>query len=231
MRKTESNLLLLNMLFAMALVTSNVLASKVIPLGFTVFGTEVTITGGIVCYAVTFLLTDIIGELWGEKEADRSVRFGFVTIVASSLLILLTRYLPNVSPDAQDAFMTVLGSNWVFTVASLCAYVCSQNWDVWIFHRIRNAYLRNHTSVNRGKWLWNNGGTMTSQCIDTFIFVGVAFGFGQGWLFQPDTRRVMFAMMLGQYFVKLLIAACDTPFFYLFTCGRPVKEPQQEACS
>lgn len=220
MKKTQSNLILLNMLFAMALVTSNVLAGKVIPLGFQIGDTPVTVTGGIFCYGITFLMTDVISELWGKKEAERSVLFGFIVIAGSSLLILLTRFLPNYSEEAQNAFDMVLGTNWILTIASLCGYICSQNWDVWIFHRIRSAYMKNHRTATAGKWMWNNGSTMTSQAIDTVIFVTIAFGFGQGWLFDPILRRTMFAMAFGQYLIKFLIALCDTPFFYLMTAER-----------
>ena len=78
MKKTQKNLYLLYMLFGVALVTANAIATKVFDMGFTVFGNEVTLTVGVICYPVTFLVTDIIGEIWGKKESSIAVKFGFI---------------------------------------------------------------------------------------------------------------------------------------------------------
>lgn len=58
---------------------------------------------------------------------------------------------------------------------------------------------------------------MTSQIIDTVIFIGIAFGIGSGWIFEPTMIASLLGMMLGQYLCKLILAALDTPFFYLLT--------------
>ena len=69
----------------------------------------------------------------------------------------------------------------------------------------------------RGRWLWNNGSTMTSQIIDTVLFIGISFGFGFGWLFNKEMWPSLAAMMVGQYCLKFILAIIDTPFFYWFT--------------
>ena len=58
---------------------------------------------------------------------------------------------------------------------------------------------------------------MTSQIIDTVLFIGVSFGIGFGWLFDKEMHPALFAMMIGQYVLKFLLAIADTPFFYLLT--------------
>ena len=78
MKKTNANLTLCSMIFVVSLVISNVVTAKTIDLGFTFFGAPATIPGAAVCYAITFLMTDVIGELWGKKASDQTVLFGAV---------------------------------------------------------------------------------------------------------------------------------------------------------
>lgn len=213
MKKTNSNLIGLNMIFAVALVISNVVTAKLFATGLTLFGVPVTLPGAALCYAITFLMTDVIGEIWGKQEANRTVRWGFIAQALASVLILATQYLPAASADVQEAYNTLLGQNWIFVVGSLTAYFCSQSWDVWIFHKIRKHF----SGDPKKRWLWNNGSTMTSQIIDTVVFIGISFGIGFGWLFDSAMLPQLFVMMIGQYVLKFILAALDTPFFYLLT--------------
>lgn len=228
MQKTQKNLYLLYMIFAMALVTANCIASKVFNTGLTLFGAPVTLTVGAICYPFTFLMTDVIGELWGKKEASYAVGFGFIVQLFSTAIIIIANALPAVDEGVQQAYQTLLGQNWVFVVASLTAYVCSQKWDVFAFHSIREWWLSTHNgSTKGGKWLWNNVGTMTSQVIDSVIYVAVAFGFGFGWFFQSEMHTVLLNMVIGQIVIKWILALCDTPIFYFLT--RKPKEAKKIA--
>ncbi len=204
MKKTPQNLILLNVLFVTSLVTSNVLSGKIVLL----FG-ALTVPAAVVAYPLTFLMTDVIGEIWGKQEANRTVLYGIACQLLSLLMIGLAILLP-VAPfaDNQAAFTSVLGSTFRVVAASLIAYLCSQTWDVWAFHRIRDAYIRRHGSVKGGRWIWNNGSTMTSQLIDTAVFITLAF---------YGTVPNLFSMILSQYAVKLIYAALDTIPFYLLT--------------
>ncbi len=216
MKPTANNLILLNMMFTVPLVISNVVTAKLMYTGVELFGTPVALPGAGVCYAFTFLATDVIGEIWGKREASNAVLFGLFGQILASLLILLTQYLPAVDANMQETYEKLLGQNWVFVTASVVAYFVAQKWDIWIFHKIRVRYVAKHGNT-RHRWIWNNVSTMTSQIWDTVIFVGIAFGFGFGWLFQAEMRPVLASMMIGQYVFKMLLAACDTPFFYLLT--------------
>ena len=88
---------------------------------------------------------------------------------------------------------------------------------MFAFHKIRTWYLHKHGSTKGGKWLWNNGSTMTSQLIDSIVYVLVAFGFGFGWLFDVSMHQTMINMILAQWMFKVILAALDTPVFYFFT--------------
>lgn len=219
MKKTEKNLYLLYMILATGLITANCIASKVFVLPFNLFGSAVTLTAGAICYPVTFLITDIVGELWGKEKANIAVRWGFVCQVISTLIIVIARYLPATDAAMQTSYVNLLGQNWVFVLASLTAYTVSQHWDVWVFHKLRDRYIKKHGSTKGGKWIWNNASTCTSQTLDSIIYVLIAFGFGFGWLFDSSMHSVMLNMVIGQILVKVVIALLDTPVFYLCTRG------------
>lgn len=217
MKKTEKNLYLLYMLFGVALITANCIASKLMILPFKMFGSAVTITCGVIVYPITFLVTDILGEIWGKKEAGLAVKFGFICQVIATVIIVIARYIPAADATMQEAYVSLLGQNTMFVIASLSAYLCSQKWDVFIFHKIRDAYIKKHGSTKGGKWIWNNVGTMTSQLLDSSIYVLVAFGLGFKWLWTPGMPTMMLNMIIAQWLFKVVIAALDTPFFYWFT--------------
>ena len=216
MKKTNTNLMLCAMVFAVALVISNVITAKTIQTGIPLFGSTILVPSAVICYCLTFLMTDIIGEIWGKKEARTVVFGGFFCQVIATVLIVVGQALPAADPAMQESYNMLLGQNTVFVIASMTAYLLSQSWDVFIFHRIRNHMLENGGSP-RSRWIWNNASTMTSQIIDTVVFIGIAFGIGFGWLFDPVMLPQLGAMMIGQYLCKFALAALDTPFFYLLT--------------
>ena len=216
MKKTNTNLMLCAMVFAVALVVSNVITAKTIQTGIPLFGSTILVPSAVICYCVTFLMTDVIGEIWGRKEAQSVVFGGFACQILATCLILIGEVLPAADPAMQNAYDMLLGQNAVFVAASMTAYLLSQSWDVFLFHRIRNRVLSGGGST-RSRWIWNNASTMTSQIIDTVVFIGIAFGFGFGWLFNPEMLPQLGAMMVGQYLCKFVLAALDTPVFYLLT--------------
>lgn len=220
MKKTNSNLIGINMVFVVALVISNVVTAKLFATGINLLGAPLSLPGAALCYAITFLATDVIGEIWGKQEANRTVRWGFVGQVLATLLIILTQKLPASDPEAQAAYDKLLGQNWIFVIGSMVAYFASQSWDVFFFHKIRDKYIAKHGSTEHGRWIWNNCSTMTSQIIDTVLFIGISFGIGFGWLFNRAMWPSLAAMMIGQYGLKFILAALDTPFFYLLTRKR-----------
>ena len=219
MKKTNTNLMLCAMVFAVALVISNVITAKTVQTGIPLFGSTILVPSAVICYCVTFLMTDVIGEIWGREEARTVVLGGFACQVLATCLILVGQALPAADADMQAAYDMLLGQNAVFVVASMAGYLLSQSWDVFVFHKIRDRMLAGG-STERSRWVWNNASTMTSQLIDTVVFIGIAFGLGFGWLFDPAAIGQLGAMMVGQYLCKLVLAAIDTPVFYFLTRGR-----------
>ena len=216
MKKANTNLMLCAMVFAVALVISNVITAKTVQTGVPLFGSTILVPSAVICYCITFLMTDVIGEIWGRAEARTVVLGGFACQILATCLILIGQALPPADAAMQTSYNMLLGQNAVFVVASMTAYLLSQSWDVFLFHRIRDRILANGGTA-RSRWIWNNASTMTSQLIDTIVFIGIAFGIGFGWLFDPAMTGQLGAMMVGQYLCKFALAALDTPFFYLLT--------------
>lgn len=214
MKKTNNNLILLITIFVAALLTSNIISSNgMINTGITIFGVTLSTSAGLLAYAITFLMTDVIGQIWGKKEANQAVLFGFIGQIICTALIYLTPIIFKPWFVGNDTYNALNALGW-FTAGSLIAYICSQTWDVFIFHKIKN-WAQNKfgkESYNKHRWLWNNGSTMTSQIIDTVIFVSIGFGIGLG-----IHDKNLIGLMIGQYCIKFIIALLDTPFFYLFT--------------
>ena len=223
MKKTNANLMICAMVFAVALVIANVVTAKTVQTGIPLFGSTILVPSAVVCYCVTFLMTDFVGEIWGRKEARTIVFGGFACQVLALCLILLAQALPAADPEMQASFDMLLGQNGVFVVASMTGYLLAQSWDVFVFHKIRDHVLARGGSV-RSRWIWNNASTMTSQLIDTVVFIGIAFGIGFGWLFDPALIGQLGAMMVGQYLCKLALAALDTPIFYFLTRNADKRE-------
>lgn len=214
MRRTRETLNILTIVFIVSLVIANVVTGKIIDTGFTLFGQPLTIAGAIICYPICYLITDIVGELWGKQEANKIVKYGFIGQVIATLIIVITTYTPYIDPTMQYAYEKLLGQNWVFVVGSLSAYLISQYLDVHIFHKLKEKFVKH-------KWLRNNVSTMLSQFVDTAVFITIAFGLGFGWLF--DNQIALVNMLIGQYLIKVIIAALDTVPFYMLTREKKIR--------
>lgn len=215
MKKDNFKLSILYMIFAALLVCSNCIAAKQVSVG-TWFGLPISITAGIICYPFTFLITDIIGELYGKKEAQRAVVGGFIGQIIAILYIIVANLLPGSDPQVSSMFNSILGSNWILTIGSLTACLLSQSWDVFLFHKIRDAYIKKHGSTKGGKWIWNNVATITSQLVDSVVFyIGLLIMLRTQGVVLPFNVAV--TTVFVYWLIKIVIALCDTPFFYLFT--------------
>ena len=214
MKKTLNNLIILIVIFISALLASNIISSNgMIYTNLYLDNIQLMAPAAVLAYAITFLMTDIIGQIWGKKEANQAVLFGFLAQIICTGLIYLTPIVFKPWFSGNDTYNSLNSLGW-FTIGSLIAYLCSQSWDIFIFHKIKN-WAKNkfgEKTYNKQRWLWNNGSTMTSQIIDTVLFISIGFGIG---LKMPLSELI--GLMIGQYCIKFIIALLDTPFFYLFT--------------
>lgn len=217
MKKTNNNLMILVVLFITALLTSNIISSNgMIITNIKIGDIQLLAPAAVLAYAITFLATDVIGQVWGKKEANFAVILGLISQIMCTGLIFLTPIIFKKWFIGSEVYTALNSLGW-FTLGSLIAYLCSQTWDVYIFHKIKE-WAKNklgEEKYNKQRWLWNNGSTMTSQIIDTVIFIGIGFGIG-----LEMSGAELIGLMIGQYCVKFCLALLDTPIFYLLTKER-----------
>jgi len=185
---------LLACIYSGSLVLAAVMASKIIAVG------RLVVPAGVLAYSFTFVITDVISEVWGKEEAQRVVLGGFITLVLVFVLTGISILWPPASfwPH-QQAYETILGSSARIMLASLAAYLISQYHDLWAFH------LWKRLTADRFLWLRNNVSTMVSQLLDSAVFIVIAF-YGE----MP-----LLPLIMGQWVVKVGIALLDTPVVYL----------------
>ena len=217
MKKNETNFMILLTLFVISIVIANVVGARVITTGLSIGGISISTSGGAITYAVTFLCTDIISEIWGKQKAKSVIKYGFIGQIFATICIILTGFCKATDVGMDAAYQTLLGQNWLFVIGSLCAYYASQSWDVFFFHKIRDTYVKKHGTIKHGKWLWNNGSTMTSQIIDTVVYASISFGIGLGFFWSKEGLMNLVGLMIGQYILKACLALLDTPIFYFLT--------------
>lgn len=211
----EDKHFLLVTVFVSVLVVSNVLNAKLLQIGC------LAVPGGVICYAITYLMSDVIGELYGKECAGRTVVYGLICQIFCTILISISLLIPSLDVAMDEAYKKALGANAWFTIAGLLAYVVSQEIDIALFHSIRRKMLQKGA---KHKWVWNNVSTIVSQAVDTVIFIGVAFGMGQGYFWEAELRAALLQMCFSQYFIKVVLAIVDTPFFYLLTREKKNKD-------
>lgn len=199
----------LNALFVGLLLISNILGVKLFHIG------EFVLPAAVVVYVATYLITDVIGEVYGKEAARQTVQAGFFTQIIALVFIFIAIQLPAAPVfGAQAEFEQILGGSFRVILASLVSFFISQNLDVTIFHRLKAMH------GEKKLWLRNNASTMTSQLVDTILFISVAF-----WGIVPFD--VLIGMVLTQYVFKLCVALIDTPFAYLLV--RKARNPKEKA--
>jgi queuosine precursor transporter len=196
--------IILTSLFIAALITCNLIANKFvsIDLGFKTF----IVSAGILPYPITFLITDILSEIYGRKMTNRVVISGFFASIMV-LLFLWIGSLPNAlesSPVGNDIYNTVFRNAWRVMAASMIAYLSAQFLDVRLFHFWKN--------LTKGKHLWlrNNASTIGSQFVDTTLVICILF------IGVWSNGDIIQAIIDGWTF-KMLCALIDTPIFYITT--------------
>lgn len=200
-RDPDFPFVVLTALFVAALVSCNLIANKfvTVDLGFKVF----TVSAGILPYPITFLVTDILSEIYGRRRANQVVLAGF----AASMFVLLVLALGGSfaaiagSPVDDVTYDRVFQNAWRVIAASMLAYLFAQFVDVWLYHFWKR--------LTRGRHLWlrNNASTIFSQLLDTTLVVGVLFvGVLDG--------ATIGSYILDGWLFKALCALLDTPLMY-----------------
>ena len=205
--------LVLGALFIASLVVSNLIFQKFFywyPFDIEIFGVKLfELSVGILPYPITFLITDIISEVWGKKKANQVVTAGIFASFFSMGIIYISSIAPATdwSPVNDSLFDRVFGATAIAVFASMMAYLLAQYIDISIYHFWKR--------ITKGKHLWlrNNFSTFSSQFVDTFTVLILLCSFGKiEWDRFPG-------LLLSGFIFKVLVAAIDTPFLYLAVYG------------
>ncbi len=201
----------LGALFITSLVVSNLIFQKFFfwkPFGdITVFGAPLfELSVGILPYPITFLITDLISEIYGKKKANQVVTAGIFASFFSMGIVLLADYVPAIkaSPINNEVFSSVFALSPIAVLASMIAYLFAQYIDIALYHFWKK--------ITNGKHLWlrNNFSTFASQFVDTFTVVLLLC------MFKVLPWEMFYGLLISGFLFKILIAFLDTPLLYFF---------------
>ncbi|MCF8219368.1 MAG: queuosine precursor transporter [Bacteroidales bacterium] len=184
---------------------SAIIANIQVIQGIELFGFGATL--GNIVYASSFLVTDILSENYGKKEANKAIWIGFFSLISMTLLMNLALLFEPMQDEF--ALSTYESINNIFSfmprivIASFLAYLVSQKHDIWAYHMWAKKF-----AGKKNIWIRNNLSTMVSQLIDSLIFTFIAF-------YNVYEMNVLWEIVLTTYFLKWIVAAADTPFVYL----------------
>ena len=202
--------LYLGALFITSLVVSNLIFQKFFywyPLDMEIFGIKLfELSVGILPYPLTFLITDLISEIYGKKKANQVVIAGIFASFFSMGIVLLADAVPVMenSPLSNNDFEKVFSLSPLAVLASMLAYLAAQFVDIRIYHFWKKFTKGKHL------WLRNNFSTFASQFLDTFTVILLLC------LFEILPWDLFFGLVLSGFIFKVLVAAFDTPLLYLF---------------
>ena len=188
----------------LGIILGNLQGGKVSEL--TLFGYSFTASMGAILYSGIYFATDVLNEKFGREEANRAVMLGFVANVAVMITLLISiQFRPSditgSALEVHNAISTLAGYSPIFVIGSLTAYLVSQTFDVWFFHKIRS-----YTGESK-LWLRNNLSTITSQLLDTMIYQFT-------WVMAGMDLKTAFLIAVTKYIFKVFIAGIDTIFIY-----------------
>lgn len=187
-------------------VMASILANIEVLILVNAFGIEMTL--GNVLFASTFLITDILSENHTRKDASRAV---LISTLCSVMFIFISQmwllYTPSENDWASGSIRTIFASTPRIVCASLVVYFVSQIVDVWLYHKWWDLCKKYFKDERKGLWIRNNGSTLVSQLLNTFLYTFLAF-YGT---YSMDT---LISIFISSYMIYICTSLVDTPFVY-----------------
>ena len=191
-------MLLFAVVYGGLVVVAGVLGVKIVAVG------PLTVEAGIFAFLQLVVLSSAINELHGPAAANRLVRFGFIPLILSALLIQLVIALPAAGFwDKQAQYELILAQGSRLMAAGLISYGISQTLNVYIFDRLRSG---------TGRMVWLRGGiaAVISQLVDTTLFITIAFAGVEGYdlpqlLVGALTAKIFLSIVMVPLFVQLAV--------------------------
>lgn len=186
-------------LYISSLFAANTLGIKLMPF---FFGTHLSVS--VFSFPIVFIMTDVIGEVYGKKMAKNFVLAGVISIV----LFLIYSFLSTITPWAPEGLWVKTGYNQIFglsarfSIASLAAFVIAEYQDVFSFF-----FFKKHTG-SKQFWLRSNLSNAWSQLLDTVIFMSIAF-------IGVYPIKTIALIIIPWWIYKIFMGFLYTPFSYL----------------
>ena len=217
MDKTETNLAthsfrfldLLTVVFVVTLVLSNIASSaKIIDWGISLWKLPLSFDAGTVLFPISYIIGDVLTEVYGYKRARRVIWIGFGTLAFSALVFWLVQVLPGEATwqasVGQDSYNQILGSmsSGAIVIASLSGFLAGS---------FSNAIIMAMMKVlTKGKLLWARtiGSSVIGQAFDTFAFIFVASALG------VFPWSLFWSLTITNYIFKLIVEVAVTPITY-----------------
>lgn len=196
---------------------ATILANIEVVILINAFGIEQTL--GNVLFASTFLITDILSECEGHKEANRAV---IVSICSTIFFLILSQswglYHASTNDTMQPAAVQLFSHTPRIVIASLIVYAISQFFDVWLYQKLWQITEKKFGDHKRFLWIRNNGSTLCSQLLNTFLFTILAFAYTYPF-------SVVLSIFISSYIIYAAAALFDTPIVYI---ARKIKVSKNE---
>ena len=201
---------IITVLSVTVLIASNVASSaKIVDLGFSLFGIPMAFDGGAFIFPLSYILGDIVTEVYGFKSSRKVIWKGFAAMALFSVIFFILQRLPGEAEwegyAGSAAYSAILGgiSSGGITIASLTAYLVGEFTNAMTLSRIKVAM--------KGKLLWVRtiASTLIGQLLDTVIFVTIAT------LLGVFPWELFMTLVLTNYIFKCLTEAVLTPATYL----------------
>jgi uncharacterized integral membrane protein (TIGR00697 family) len=187
-------------------ILATILANIEVLLLVKAFGVEMTL--GNVLFASTFLITDIMSENHSRKDANKAV---VISTLCSIMFVALSQMwlLYDLSENdwAGAAIHTIFSSTPRIVCASLAVYLVSQLTDVWLYHKWWEWCKKRFGDEKKGLWIRNNGSTMISQLLNTFLYTALAF-------YGTYDIKTLVSIFVSSYISYICTSLLDTPFVY-----------------
>jgi uncharacterized integral membrane protein (TIGR00697 family) len=197
--KSLKKILIALAIYITSLVAANTLGIKLIPFLF-----HSHLTAAILTFPVVFLMTDVIGEVYGKKVARFFVLTGFISTALFIGYTFLSLWMPW-SVDglwAREGYNTIFGLSLRFAIASLVAYAVGEYQDVFTFFFFRQQWGDKHF------WIRSNLSNLWSQLLDSVLFNLIAF-------LGVYPIRTLVSITITLWLSKVLIGFLYTPLSYL----------------
>lgn len=164
-------------------------------------------TLGNVLFGASFLATDILSEFYGKKSSTKAITSGIITSI--SFVILSNSWLLyDVTNGMDKPFKMMFSSTPRIMLSSLLVYAISQFFDVWIYHKWWDFTTKRCNDKRKFLWLRNNGSTLISQLLNSFLFTVFAF-------YGTYDNKTLMSIFLSSYVIFIITSILDTPAIYL----------------